>query len=121
MIREVTLYKFAGESDIFYLNCSEALADSESITGSVVLSQLPADLVGADALSFGVAVVNVAALQFPDGNVGRIGSVIMVRIAGGTPASDVLERTYTVVATFDTDQGNTKVVRGRLLLLPLAL
>lgn len=114
-----TLTKFATESDQFYMDCTKVLAEDDAITGTVSMSYLPADLTGGDALSFSAASINTVALTFPDGRAARVGSVIMVRIAGGTAVDASKERTYTVVATFTTANGNTKAVRGRLLLLPL--
>lgn len=114
-----TLTKFSTEADLFYLDCTSVLFADDTITGTPALSYLPTGLSGADALTFSSISVNTAAIDFPNGRVGKIGGVVMVRIAGGASVSDTLERTYTVIATFSTVNGNTKTVRGRLLLLPL--
>lgn len=116
-----TLNKFAGESDLFYFDCTKLLADGETITGTPAMSFEPSSLTGGDALAFATAVVNGSPIQFPDGSTGKTGGVIVIRISGGTPASASAEREYTVIATFTTSLSNTKVARGRLLLLPLAL
>ncbi len=117
----LTLSKFATEADRFYLDCSAVLEPTDTITGTPALSFEPAALTGADALAFSSISVNAAPQDFPDGRSARIGACILVRIAGGTPASASEQREYTVIATFTTNSGNTKTVRGRLLLLPLVL
>lgn len=116
----LTLTKFAGEAELFYLDCSNVLDEADSITGLVAMSCLPNDLAGADVLAFGAPVVNSTGIDFPDGSSARAGVVIMVRISDGAPVSDDAERIYTVIATFGTSLGNTKIVRGRLMLLPLS-
>ena len=116
-----TLEKFATEADTFYLDCTKALADDDTITGTVTMSYLPSGLTGGDVLTFGAPTVNTVAVLFPDGRSGKIGGVIVVRISGGAAVDAATEREYTVIATFATANGNTKAVRGRLLLLPLAL
>ena len=120
-MNNVTLTKFSAESDTFYMDCTDALADGETITGTPTMAFEPSALIGGDALTFGTAAVNGLAVVFPDGHTGKIGGVIVVRISGGTPVDADSEREYTVIATFTTSGSNTKVVRGRLLLLPLAL
>lgn len=114
-----TLTKFSTENDLFYLDCTSVLFADDTITGTPSLGYLPTGLTGGDQLSFSSISVNTEAVTFPDGRVGKVGGVILVRIAGGTPISSTEERTYTVIATFSTANGNTKTVRGRLLLLPL--
>lgn len=115
------LTKFAAESDLFSLDCTGVLAVDDSISGTPVLSFEPDDLSGADALTFSSPVVNEAATTFRDGRIGRAGCVIQFRIGGGTPIDAATHRDYTVIATFTTAQGNTKIARGRLQLLPLAI
>lgn len=114
-----TLTKFSTESDTFYLDCTDVLFGTDTITGTPTLSYLPSGLSGADELTFSAISVNTEEVTFPNGRIGKIGGVVVVRIAGGTASSATLERTYTVIATFTTVAGNTKTVRGRLLLLPL--
>ena len=114
-----TLMKFAAEADRFYLDCTDALESASTIIGTPAFTFEPAALTGGDALTFTSVSVNSAAIVFPDGRTGKLGGVILVRIAGGTPASATQEREYTVVATFTDSTGNTKQVRGRLLVLPL--
>lgn len=120
-MNNATLTKFADEADQFYLDCTLALAEDDTITGLVVMSYLPSGLSGGGVLTFGAPTVNTVTVIFPDGRSGKIGAVILVRISGGASLDGDTEREYTVIATFSTANGNTKTVRGRLLVLPLAL
>lgn len=115
------LSKFAAESDTFYIDCADVLAADETIAGEPIMTQLPDDLTGSDALQFGVPDVVSVPVLFPDGRSARASTVVAVRISNGTPVDADSEREYTVVVTFATNAGNTKQARGRLLVLPLAL
>lgn len=115
-----TLTKFPGEADTFYLDCTNLLAEGDTISGTPVLSFQPDTLSGADALAFTSISVNGTAVLFPDGRTGKVGGVIVLKISGGTSVDADTEREYTVVATFLTASGNTKIARGRLLLLPVS-
>ena len=114
-----TLTKFSTESDLFYIDCSALLAAGDTITAVSSASYLPEGLSGADALTFSSISINAEVVTLSDGRAVQAGGLIMVRITGGTPGDATTGRTYTVVVTFSTSNGNTKTVRGRLLLLPL--
>lgn len=111
------LQKFAAESILFDLDCTDNLGAAETITGTPGMSYLPAGLSGGDALTFGTATVNGVATSYPDGKTGKVGGVIQVRISGGTPETSTSARSYTVLATYTTSLGNTLVARGKLSVL----
>jgi hypothetical protein len=112
----ITLEKFADESILFDLDCTDNLAVGETIIGSPVMSFFPA-LTGGDALTFGTPVINTAAIQYADGKVGKVGGVIQVRISGGNPTNTTTARLYSVLATFTTSAGNNLVARMKLSIL----
>lgn len=107
-----TLEKFPAEAVLFDLRCKRYLADSETISGTPAMSFLPA-LTGGDAITFGVPVVNTSAITYDDGT-DPAGTVIQVRISGGSIPADADRRSYAVLATFTTNQGNTLIARGLL-------
>lgn len=112
----ITLEKFAGESILFDLNCTDNLAPDETIVGTPSMSFFPA-MTGPDALTFGTPVVNSAVIRYLDGKVGKVGGVIQVRISGGTALNATTARIYSVLATFSTSTGNTLVARMKLSIL----
>jgi len=112
----ITLEKFADESILFDLDCTDNLAPDETIDGTPVMAFYPA-LTGADALVFGAPVVNTVVIRYADGKVGKVGGVIQVRISGGTAANATTPRLYSVLATFTTSTGNTLVARMKLSIL----
>lgn len=112
----ITLEKFAAESILFDLDCTDNLAPDETIGGSPTMSYYPV-LTGADALTFGVPVINTALIRYADGKVGKVGGVVQVRISGGTPTNTTTPRLYSVLATFTTSTGNTLVARMKLSIL----
>lgn len=112
----ITLEKFAGESILFDLDCTDNLAPDETIVGTPSMAFYPA-LTGSDALVFGSPVINVAAIRYLDGKVGKVGGVIQVRISGGTSSNATTPRLYSVLATFSTSTGNTLVARMKLSIL----
>ena len=112
----ITLEKFAGESILFDLNCTDNLAPDETIVGTPYMSFFPA-MTGPDALTFGTPVVNSAVIRYLDGKVGKVGGVIQVRISGGTALNATTARIYSVLATFSTSTGNTLVARMKLSIL----
>lgn len=112
------LQKFAAESILFDLDCTDNLATGETVTGTPALSYLPAGLTGSDALTFATATVNGVATSYPDGKTGKVGGVIQVRISAGTPETATSARSYTVLATYTTSLANTLVARGKLSVLP---
>jgi hypothetical protein len=112
------LQKFAAESILFDLDCTDNLAAGETVIGTPVMSYLPVGLSGADALTFGTATVNGVATSYPDGRTGKVGGVVQVRISGGTPETVTSARSYTVLATYTSSLGNTLVARGKLSVLP---
>lgn len=120
-IPNAVLSKFAAESDLFSLDCTGVIAEGDVIAGTPTISFEPADLAGDAALTFGSPSVNGSNTTFRDGRVGRAGCVIQFRIEGGSPVDAQTHREYTVIATFTTAYGNTKIARGRLQLLPLHL
>lgn len=110
------LEKFPAESLLFDLNCTEDLADGETITTSptpIAMSHLPT-LTGADALTFGTPAVNASTTTYPDGTTAPAGKAIQVRIAGGSVPTGEAARLYTVLATFISSSGNVIVARGKL-------
>lgn len=112
----ITLEKFAGESILFDLNCTDNLAPDETIVGTPSMAFFPA-MAGPDALTFGTPVVNSAVIRYLDGKVGKVGGVIQVRISGGTALNATTARIYSVLATFSTSTGNTLVARMKLSIL----
>ena len=112
----ITLEKFAGESILFDLDCTDNLAPEETITGMPTMAFYPT-LTGSDALTFGTPVVNTAVIRYADGKVGKVGGVIQVRIGGGTPTNTTTARLYSVLSTFTTSAGNTLVARMKLSVL----
>ena len=112
----ITLEKFAGESILFDLNCTDNLAPDETIVGTPSMAFFPA-MTGPDALTFGTPVVNSAVIRYLDGKVGKVGGVIQVRISGGTALNATTARIYRVLATFSTSTGNTLVARMKLSIL----
>ncbi len=112
----ITLEKFAAESILFDLDCTDNLAADETIIGSPVMTYFPV-LTGADALTFGAPFINTALIRYPDGKLGKVGGVVQVRISGGTPSNTTTPRLYSVLATFTTSTGNTLVARMKLSIL----
>ena len=112
----ITLEKFAGESILFDLNCTDNLAPDETIVGTTSMSFFPA-MTGQETLTFGTPVVNSAVIRYLDGKVGKVGGVIQVRISGGTALNATTSRIYSVLATFTTSTGNTLVARMKLSIL----
>ena len=112
----ITLEKFAGESILFDLNCTDNLAPDETIVGTPSMAFFPA-MTGPDALTFGTPVVNSAVIRYLDGKVGKVGGVIQVRISGGTALNATTARIYSVLATFSTSTGNILVARMKLSIL----
>lgn len=112
------LEKYPGESALFDIDCSQMLETGETITGTPAMSFLPA-LTGGDALTFGVPNVNTSAITYSDGRVAPAGTVVQVRISGGTAANTVDPRKYSVAATFSTSASNTLVGRAILAVLPM--
>lgn len=112
----ITLEKFAGESILFDLNCTDNLAPDETIVGTPSMAFFPA-MTGPDALTFNTPVVNSAVIRYLDGKVGKVGGVIQVRISGGTALNATTARIYSVLATFSTSTGNTLVARMKLSIL----
>ena len=112
----ITLEKFAGESILFDLNCTDNLAPDETIVGTPSMAFFPA-MTGPDALTFGTPVVNSAVIRYLDGKVGKVGGVIQVRISGGNALHAPTARIYSVLATFSTSTGNTLVARMKLSIL----
>lgn len=112
----ITLEKFAGESILFDLNCTDNLAPDETIVGTPSMAFFPA-MTGSDALTFGTPVVNSTVIRYLDGKVGKVGGVIQVRISGGTALNATTARIYSVLATFSTSTGNTLVARMKLSIL----
>lgn len=112
----ITLEKFADESILFDLNCTDNLAPDETIVGTPSMAFFPA-MTGPDALTFGTPVVNSAVIRYLDGKVGKVGGVIQVRISGGTALNATTARIYSVLATFSTSTGNTLVARMKLSIL----
>jgi hypothetical protein len=113
----IPLQKLAAESILFYKDCTPNLAAGEVITGTPVMSFLPA-LTGMDALTIGAPVVNTTATTYPDGLIGSIGCVIQARISGGSTETALNGRTYTVIASFATSFGNTLMARMLLTVIP---
>lgn len=112
----ITLEKFAGESILFDLDCTDNLAPDETIQGTPTMAFYPT-LTGGDALTFGTPVINTTAIHYADGKVGKVGGVIQVRISGGTSANSTTARLYSVLSTFTTSAGNTLVARMKLSVL----
>lgn len=110
--------KYPGERAVFYIDCSAMLGSGESITGTPTFTSFPTIGSGPAALVFESASVNVTHLQLPSGNIGP-GKVLTVIISGGQPANDRERRVYSVVATFNTNTGNTLVSKSLLAVLPL--
>lgn len=111
------LEKYAGESALFDIDCSNLLASGETITGTPTMSYLPTGLNGADQLTFGTPVVNTQAVTYSDGRVAAIGKAIQVRISGGTAKNAKDARAYSIKATFSTSAGNTLVAAASLNVL----
>jgi hypothetical protein len=112
----ITLEKFAAESILFDLDCTDNLAPEETIVGTPAMTFYPA-LTGVDALTFGTPVINEVALRYADGKVGKVGGVIQIRISGGTSSNASTQRIYSVLSTFSTSTGNTLVARMKLSIL----
>lgn len=113
------LEKYAAESAIFTIDCSQLLAAAETITGTPTMAFLPA-LTGPDALTIAAPVVNTQAVTMPDGRTVAAGKAIQVRISGGTPSTDTQARTYAVTATFNTSTSQTLVAKSLLQVLPIS-
>ena len=112
----ITLEKYAAESILFDLDCTDNLAPEETIVGTPSMTFFPA-LSGPDALTFGTPVINEAVIRYLDGKIGKVGGVIQVRISGGTSSNATAPRLYSVLATFSTSTGNTLVARMKLSIL----
>jgi hypothetical protein len=112
----ITLEKFPSESILFDLDCTDNLATEETITGTPTMSYFPV-LTGGDALTLGSPLVNTVPIYYEDGQIGKIGGVIQVRISGGTPTNTTTPRLYSVLGTFTTNKGNTLVARMKLSVL----
>lgn len=112
----ITLEKYAAESILFDLDCTDNLAPEETIEGTPSMAFYPA-LTGADALTFGTPIINEVAIHYADGKVGKVGGVIQVRISGGTSSNATTQRIYSVLSTFSTSTGNTLVARMKLSIL----
>lgn len=112
----ITLEKFAAESILFDLDCTDNLAPDETIVGNPVMSYFPV-LTGADALTLGASVINTSQIRYADGKLGKVGGVVQVRISGGSPTNATTPRLYSVLATFTTSTGNTLVARMKLSIL----
>lgn len=112
------LQKFADDSVLFDFDCTNLLASGETITGTPAMTQWPA-FPGADPalLVFGTAVVNAAPVTYPDGRVMAVGKGFQVRISGGLPITQTLQRVYQVMGTFTTTAGNTMTANAPLWLL----
>lgn len=117
------LEKFPAEAATFNIDCSDLLPSGVTITGTPTMSFLPA-LSGGDALTFGSPTVNSQAVTFtePDGTTrtAPIGTVIQVRISGGTSASNQTQRSYSVLAQFTASNGDTLVAKALLAVLSTA-
>lgn len=112
------LEKFAAESKLFDMNCTEQLAEGEIIASVPVVSFLPS-MSGADALVLGAPVVNTVDVEYPDGGVAPAGKALQLRIGGGSVAAGEVFREYVVLATIQTTHGNTLIARGALRVVPL--
>lgn len=112
-----TLKKRSGEAVLFDLDCTLMLAPDETILGTPVMSYLPTGMTGTAALTFGSPLVNSSAVTYPDGLTATLGKVIQVRTSGGQPVTLTSPRVYTVLATFSTSRGDTRVARGLLQVL----
>ena len=110
------LEKFSDESILFDLDCTDNLATGETITGTPVMSFAPV-LTGGDALTLGAALVKSVPIYYEDGQIGKVGGVIQVRVSGGAPTNTTTARLYSVLGTFTTSTGNTLVARMKLSLL----
>lgn len=112
------LKKLSGEAVLFDMDCSLYLSSDETITGTPTMSYLPTGLSGTAILNFASASVNTVAISYPDGITAAIGKAIQVRISGGAPTTQISPRTYTVMATFTTTRGDTRIARGLLQVVP---
>lgn len=106
------LEKYPGESALFDIDCSELLAAGETITGTPTMAHYPTG--GDNDLTFGAPEVNQVPITYADGRTAPAGTVVQVRISGGSLANNVDDRRYSVTATFTTSNSNTLQAKALL-------
>lgn len=78
------------------IDCTNLLADTEIIAGSIALICEP------PGLSFGTPIVNIAPVTFEDGTQAAAGKVIQVQISGGKIPTAQQSILHTIRAQFAT-------------------
>jgi len=94
----------------FDLNCTDLLADAETISS---VTRVSADQ---GALSFGTAAVNTGLVTYPDGSTAAAGKAIQVQINDGT-LPDGIERLLCTVRAWIVTNVNPRIEVTALLLL----
>lgn len=112
------LEKYPGESALFDIDCSKMLATGETITGTPAMEHYPTQG-GQNDILFSAITVNTSAITYPDGRIAPVGTVVQVRISGGSLKNNVDDSHYSVTATFATNKGNTLVGRSLLTIKQL--
>jgi hypothetical protein len=102
MILTTSLEKRTAESIWYDIDCTLLLNASELITSITSVTD------DANVLTFSGQTVNTVAITYPDGSVGAIGKVIIVKIGGGVIGAGATSKSYTIRALFNTGTGNTR-------------
>lgn len=114
------LEKFPGENAAFNIDCSDMLSSGVTIVGTPAMSFFPA-LTAGDALTIGAASVNTQPVTYTtEGGVSRTapaGTVIQVKISGGSVPAKQSQRIYSVIASFNASNGDALVAKALLAVL----
>ena len=102
MYADAILEKRTSESVLYDINCSFMLDPLETISS---VTSISADQVG---LTIGTGAINATQITYSDGAIAAIGTVIQVRISGGSITAGATKTVYTIRAVFVTSTGNIR-------------